>query len=52
MKKEKVEFTPTRKGKWNYYNTTTGTMINAGNYKVVLLSERAENVSILALSVQ
>jgi beta-galactosidase len=52
MKTEAVEFTPTRPGKSNYINSSTGSMINAGNYKVRLTSARAENISINALDVQ
>lgn len=52
MKEESVEFTPTRPGKSNYINTTTGTMINAGNYKLKLRSGEAEGLSINSLDVQ
>lgn len=52
MKTETVEFTPTRPGKSNYINSSTGSMINAGNYKVRLTSATAENISINALDVQ
>jgi hypothetical protein len=52
MKKEEVEFTPTRPGKSNYISTTTGTMINAGNYILRLSSKEAEGLSINSLDVQ
>lgn len=52
MKEEPVEFTTTRPGKWNYINSTTGSMINAGHYKVRLISTEAENLSVYDLSVQ
>ncbi|WP_316809934.1 malectin domain-containing carbohydrate-binding protein [Pedobacter heparinus] len=47
-----IEFNPTKKGKWNYFNTNTGTMINAGTYKVRLIAEDAAGLSIDALDVQ
>ncbi|HEY0679124.1 MAG TPA: malectin domain-containing carbohydrate-binding protein [Chitinophagaceae bacterium] len=52
MKIEDVEFTPTRAGKSNYINSSTGSMINAGKYKVRLSSALAEKVSVNALDVQ
>ncbi|MEA5257802.1 malectin domain-containing carbohydrate-binding protein [Arcicella aquatica] len=47
-----IVFPPSKKGKWSYYNTSTGTMINAGTYQLKLTSEDAENLSIDALDVQ
>ncbi|MGB8193750.1 MAG: glycoside hydrolase N-terminal domain-containing protein [Chitinophagaceae bacterium] len=52
MKTENVEFTPTRAGKSNYISSSTGSMINAGSYKLRLTSAKAENVSINSLDVQ
>jgi hypothetical protein len=52
MKEEEILFTPTRQGKSNYINSTTGTMINAGNYKVKLTSKDAEGLSVNSLDVQ
>jgi beta-galactosidase len=52
MKEEDVEFTPTKTGKTNYISTTTGSMINAGTYKVRLTSKEAEGVNINSLDVQ
>ncbi|WP_245706142.1 malectin domain-containing carbohydrate-binding protein [Catalinimonas alkaloidigena] len=52
MKAEDVEFTETRPGKWNYINTTTGSMINAGDYTVLLISTTAAGVLVDALSVK
>ncbi|MNT93827.1 hypothetical protein D3C72_2353930 [compost metagenome] len=49
---EPIEFKQTRKGKWNYFSTTTGTMINAGTYRVRLIAEDMEGLSIDALDVQ
>ncbi|WP_207425285.1 malectin domain-containing carbohydrate-binding protein [Pedobacter sp. SYSU D00535] len=53
MKKaEDVVFAPTKEGKWNYFNTNTGTMINAGTYKVRIIADDAANLAIDALDVQ
>ncbi len=52
MKEEEITFTPTKEGKSNYINTTTGTMINAGTYILRLTSKDAEGLSINALDVQ
>jgi beta-galactosidase len=52
MKEEDVEFTPTKPGKTNYISTTTGSMINAGTYKVRITSKEAEGVNINSLDVQ
>ena len=53
MKKaETIIFAPTKDGKWNYLSTNTGTMINAGTYKVRVTAIDAESVSIDALDVQ
>jgi hypothetical protein len=52
MKEEAVEFTSTKTGKLNYISSSTGSMINAGNYKVRLTSKDAEGISINSLDVQ
>lgn len=53
MKKpELLQLSPTKEGKWNYINTDTGTMINAGTYIVHILAEDATGLSIDALEVQ
>lgn len=49
---EPITFTPTKKGKWNYFNTNTGTMINAGTYRVRLIAGDAAGLSIDGLDVQ
>lgn len=49
---ESFDLNPTREGKWNYFSTNTGTMINAGNYKVRIMSEDTEGVSLDAVDVQ
>jgi hypothetical protein len=52
MKTEMVEFAPTKAGKWNYLNTNTGSMINAGLYKLRLIATEAKGLAIDALDVQ
>ena len=52
MKEELVEFTPTRVGKSNYITTNTGSMINAGYYKIQLTANDAAGLSLNALDVQ
>jgi beta-galactosidase len=52
MREEAVTFTPTRAGKSNYINSTTGSMINAGHYKLRIRASSAEGLSINALDVQ
>lgn len=52
MKTEAIEFTNTRDGKWNYFTTTTGSMINAGKYTVRITATDAEGVAVGGLDVQ
>jgi len=52
MKTEKLIFNPTKEGKWNYLNTNTGSMINAGSYKVRIIAEDAKGLTLDALDVQ
>lgn len=52
MKSENVEFTPTKAGKWNYLSTNTGSMINAGTYKLKLIATEAKGLAVDALDVQ
>lgn len=47
-----ISFPPSKKGKWSYYSTSTGTMINAGTYQIKLIAEDAENLSLDAIDVQ
>ena len=51
MKEDNVIFTPTKQGKSNYITTNTGTMINAGKYKLRIVSKE-EGLSINSLDVQ
>jgi hypothetical protein len=52
MKNEKITFTPAKSGKWNYISTTTGTMVNAGNYSIRITAENAVGVGISGLDLQ
>jgi hypothetical protein len=50
--KETIALAPTKAGKWNYVSTTTGTMINAGKYHVVLELDQVGELHLDALDVQ
>lgn len=52
MKEEAIELMPTKAGKLNYINSSTGTMVNAGNYKLRLTCPNAEGINVNALDVQ
>ncbi|KLT64425.1 malectin domain-containing carbohydrate-binding protein [Pedobacter sp. BMA] len=52
MKTVQLEFAATKEGKWNYLNTDTGSMINAGSYKVSVVAVDANALTIDALDVQ
>lgn len=52
MKAGTMKFGPTTADKWKTVSTTTGTSINAGNYKVVLKAVDAQGLSISGLEVQ
>ncbi len=52
MKTEEVMLTPTKDGKWNYFTTNTGSMVNAGTYKVKLTAVDAKGLYVDALDVQ
>lgn len=52
LKTEAMEFTNTREGKWNYFTTTSGSMINAGKYIVRITATDAEGVAIGGVDVQ
>lgn len=52
MKTEPMELTTTREGKWNYFSTTSGSMINAGKYTVRIIATDAEGVAIGGVDVQ
>ncbi|MDI9363740.1 MAG: hypothetical protein QM541_02225 [Flavobacterium sp.] len=52
IKKELLHFTPSKAGKWNYVTTNTGSMINAGNYFIIIKAYNAVGLSISALDIQ
>jgi len=52
IKNEKITFTPSNKGKWNYISTNTNSMVNAGNYQVRIIADDAIGVGISGLDVQ
>jgi len=52
MRTENADFVPAKEGKWNYYNTTTGSMINAGAYKLRIIATDAKDLTFDALDVQ
>jgi hypothetical protein len=52
LKEEEIQFTPTKEGKSNYIVTSTGSMINAGGYKLRLRSKEAAGLSINSLDIQ
>jgi beta-galactosidase len=52
MLEEPVFFTFTREGKWNQFTINTGSQINAGNYKVRLVIEKANGLAISGIDVQ
>jgi hypothetical protein len=52
IKKEPIIFSVTPATKWNYLNSSTGTMINAGHYKVRLITARSEGLRVDELQVQ
>ena len=49
---EEVDLEPTREGKWNYIDTDTGTMINAGTYRIRIKSIDAAGIYLDALDVK
>ncbi len=49
---ELFDLEPSKEGKWSYFSTTTGTMINAGTYQVIIQAKDAVGVSLDALDVQ
>lgn len=52
MQEEPVSFTFTRAGKWNQFTINTSSQINAGNYTVRLIVERAEGLAFSSIDVQ
>ena len=52
LKKEILTFSPSQIGKWNYANTNTGTMINAGKYRIRLSAKLAIGLAISGVDIQ
>jgi beta-galactosidase len=52
IKEEPVSFMTTPATKWNYINSTTGTMINAGHYKIRLIAHPQDGLRVDELQVQ
>jgi beta-galactosidase len=52
MMEEEVSFTFTREGKWNQFTINTGSQINAGNYIVRLVIEKANTLAISGIDIQ
>lgn len=52
MKSENLLLNPTKEGKWNYVNTNTGTMVNAGAYLVRITAADQQVFYVDALDVQ
>lgn len=52
LKRDQVNLSTTLPTKWNYINRTTGTMINAGKYKVRLIVQSPHDLRVNELQVQ
>ncbi|MGN7788106.1 malectin domain-containing carbohydrate-binding protein [Niabella sp. 22666] len=52
MADEPVVFKTTRPGKWSYITMNTGSMINAGNYKVKLITRNANGLIVSNIDIQ
>ncbi len=52
MLDETVQFSFTNPGKWNQFTVNTGNMINAGNYTVRLVIDRAAELAISGIDIQ
>ena len=52
IREEEVTLLPTPATKWNYLNSSTGTMINAGRYKVRLIAPLLDGLRVDELQVQ
>lgn len=52
MKEAELDFGTNQPDKWKVATTTTGTSINAGNYRVIVSAENVEGLSISGLEVQ
>ena len=52
IKEDQIDFGQTRQGKWNVYEGSTGSMINAGKYYYRIISEDAGGLFISGLEVR
>jgi len=52
FKRERVQFTPSKYGKWNYLTIDTGSMINAGRYQVTIELKDATGIYISGVEIQ
>ena len=52
MKEEVASLSPSLEGKWSYFTTTTGSMINAGTYTLKISTPDADGLSVSKLTVQ
>jgi hypothetical protein len=52
FKSEKLNFTPSKTGKWNYLSIDTGSMVNAGRYQVTIELTDAKGVYISGVEIQ
>lgn len=52
MKKETVTFKPVQKGKSGTVATSTGTSVNAGNYRLIITATDAEGLNISGIEMQ
>lgn len=52
FKTERVQFTPSKYGKWNYLTIDTGSMINAGRYQVTIELKDATGIYISGVEIQ
>jgi len=52
MKAEELSFKPLTKGKSGTVSTSTGSSINAGNYKVILIAKDANGLIISGFEMQ
>lgn len=52
LHEEKLTFAPSKKGKWGYLYTNTGTMINAGKYVLTVKSDESKQLILSNLEIQ
>jgi len=52
MQEETIDIGFTRPGKWNTVGFTTSSMINAGNYKVKLITKEGKQIAVSGIEIQ